>query len=65
MNCSHCNKPIELDHTSVLLTVDGDFACSKQCAEAWEKERDNFFTNVLTNDRAFVQWLGVPKDMIT
>lgn len=61
--CSVCKKPIDPGWNIglVLLTCDGDFACSDTCADKWRKELDHFLEVILPNDRLYAEWLGVPK----
>ncbi len=63
VRCTVCKQSAEgLD--AVLLTCDGDFACSEACAEKWRKDRDHFFNNVIHDDQAFANWIGVDvKDL--
>lgn len=50
-----CNKDSDtLD--AVLLNADGDFACSKTCAEQYKQQCDHFLNNVLPDDRKFAEW---------
>lgn len=56
MKCSQCKQPVP-EYGAVLLTCDGDFACSDACEYVWKKERDNFFNNIITDDKRFQSWM--------
>ena len=43
--------------SAVVVTVDGDFACSEECKREWEKQRDYFLENILPDERRTEQWL--------
>jgi len=62
ITCITCGKDVESEgfHGGVLVTPDGDFACSDACAEKYKKDRDYFFDVIIPDDRKFAYWLGVP-----
>jgi len=62
MGCIQCGKHDAEDYQ--IIGEDGDFACSKKCKEAYEKERDHFFNTVIHDDRLFAGWMGVPLSWI-
>lgn len=56
-NCD--NDPMKSMNAAVV-NIDGDFACCLECKREYEKQRDHFFNNVVNNDDAFKNWLGLP-----
>lgn len=63
MHCIQCKQLITDESKAVLVTCDGDFACSEECKKKWEKERDFFYEHIITDDAKFSAWLGVPGDL--
>ena len=59
MDCSVCDKYLP-EYGCVVLTMDGDMACSKKCEEEYKKERDHFLNVTIHDDKLFEEWLGVP-----
>jgi len=57
-----CSKEIspEFESNAIVLNCDGDFVCSIKCKEDHDREIDYFCGTILTDDRRFAQWLGVP-----
>ena len=54
MKCSVCGGNADtLDN--VMLNADGDFACSKACADKHEADKKQFFGS-LDNDEAYAKW---------
>jgi hypothetical protein len=64
LTCDICKKLIENELDMVLLNADGDFACSKGCAEKYEKDKNYFFDVILPNNKLFAAWLGIPESSI-
>lgn len=68
IKCEVCGKKLDsvpgFSTEHVLLTPDGDFACSDKCAKEWEKKRDKFFNEILPDDKKFASWLGVPESYL-
>jgi len=67
--CVICKKEVEVypefgKKDYVLLNSDGDFACSKECAEKYEKEKEYFFNVILRNDKLYANWLGVSESFL-
>lgn len=60
-NCK--NDPMDSPNR-VAWGCDFDMACNQQCYDEACKQRDHFFNNVITDDRKFASWLGVPKKWI-
>jgi hypothetical protein len=60
MRCIQCHKEVdpEWDVGCIFIGCDGDFACSQKCHENYMKEREDFFNNILPDDKKFAQWLG-------
>jgi len=54
MTCFVCGGNADtLDR--VLLNADGDFACSKACADKYEADKKRFFAS-LDNDESYAAW---------
>lgn len=54
LRCRVCDGNADkLDN--VLLNADGDFACSKACAEKYERDKQAFFAS-LDDDEAYAGW---------
>lgn len=59
--CVVCGTDVELKRPhGILVSPDGDFACSEACEDKYKKDRDHFFNFIITDDKAFSDWLGVP-----
>ena len=59
MSCA--NRPCKKDWDNpdnVLVTVDGDFCCSPECAKQWKTDRDRFLNGILPNDKLYNEWIG-------
>ncbi len=52
-----CRKKITNEEEAVLITPDGDFACCKECAKEYERQRDEFFENI-GNDQWYKNWMN-------
>jgi predicted nucleic acid-binding Zn ribbon protein len=59
MGCVQCGKSYGEATNYHIIGVDGDFACSDECKEAYEKERDHFLNTVIHDDALFANWMGV------
>lgn len=57
MKCDHCKQEINEGQTMIPVTPDGDFVCSIECKSLWERKRDDFFNDILTDDEKFEEWL--------
>ena len=58
INCvnKNCNKSSDtLD--SVLVSCDGDFACSKYCEKEFKKQMNHFCSVTLKDDSLFQKWM--------
>lgn len=55
IKCSHCKEPTP-EYGAILLTCDGDFACSFKCEQAWKAERDHFFS-IISDDTKYNAWM--------
>lgn len=58
--CVSCNKDVdpEWDIGYELLSPDGDFACSKACADKYKQEKDHFFNVIIQDENTFLAWLN-------
>jgi len=58
--CIVCGKDFDVEFHSghVLLNGDGDFACSKKCAEKHEKEKKWFFDVVVQSEETCLDYLS-------
>ena len=57
-----CGK--EINENSILLNEDGDYVCSEECKQKYEKEKTYFFENIVHNEhecQAFI--LGLRRCM--
>ena len=41
----------------VLLGIDGDFACNKNCEQAYEVGKAHFFNNIVHDEAKCTKWL--------
>lgn len=57
MKCFHCKKKIENELDMILISADGDFVCSKECQEGYEKEKDRFFSEIVHDEEKCRNWL--------
>ena len=57
MRCFHCKKEIENDLDMKIIGIDGDVVCDQDCKEAFEKERERFFNEVIHSEQAFFDWM--------
>ena len=60
----NCSKDPMKSMDKVLWGCDGDWACNQHCYDEARKQMDYFCGTVLTNDRKFANWLGVPEDWV-
>jgi len=60
MSCanSNCDKNALDSLSRVLMNVDGDFACSEQCAKDYREERDTFLRDIVHSDTKFNEWMN-------
>ena len=42
---------------SIVVTIDGDFACNQRCEAAYKQQRDHFFNNIVHSEEATTRWL--------
>ena len=62
MKCILCEK--EIHEYGILVNADGDFVCSQECFDKREKIMAHFFEHILTDDKKFAEWLGVPEEWV-
>ena len=43
---------------AVVVSIDGDFACSPDCKQAWTKQMDHFLTVTINDNEKFNAWLN-------
>lgn len=56
---NECKKnPFKNELKMVLASMDGDFACCKECLKKYKKQRNNFFENIHNNEW-YQNWLGM------
>ena len=61
MSCAnmHCNNKHPHDELDAqLVSIDGDFACSKQCKKMYEQQRDKFFNEIVHSESLTTSWLN-------
>lgn len=51
-----CNRDADT-LTAVLVSADGDFACSPACKREYEKQRDHFLNVTIHDDKEFDAWM--------
>jgi len=56
MKCIHCHNEIVDESNMILITIDGDFACTPDCKTKFETERDRFLNEVIHDDKKMEQW---------
>ena len=56
MKCIHCHEKIEDESRMILITVDGDFACTPECKTRFETARDHFLNDVIHDDAKMKDW---------
>lgn len=62
IRCIHCGSDFEAaGKMGVLVSPDGDFVCDDTCKAAYDKGREHFFNEVITDKKKFAAWLGVPE----
>jgi hypothetical protein len=49
MTCVACPKSADTIN-KVLLNADGDFACSKECADKYNREKADFFNRIVHSE---------------
>lgn len=54
MRCCQCHKLFEYD--GIIVTVDGDAVCSRECEIEYCEERDYFLNEVISNDTKYNEW---------
>lgn len=42
---------------AVVVSVDGDFACSPACKQEYEKQKKHFFDNIVQDEKRCERWL--------
>lgn len=60
MKCTVCPKSADV-YGRVLLNQDGDFACSKPCADKYYAERDDFFKRIVLSENLTERYLRGEK----
>jgi hypothetical protein len=63
IKCVHCGGNADV-LGAVVVSIDGDFACSPACRDAWKKEMHRVCTEILPDDQKFADWMGVDKSLI-
>lgn len=57
MKCFVCKKEIKNDElTAILISGDGDFACSEKCKKQYQNDERMFFDNI-DNDEFIKNYL--------
>jgi hypothetical protein len=59
MKCvnENCNKDPDKSLDRVVVNIDGDFACSKECEKEYIKQKEEFFNNI-SDDNYFNNWMN-------
>jgi len=57
MSCVTCKQPLN-EWSMFMVNEDGDFACSTECKQAYEKERARFFNEIVHDDKKFERWMS-------
>ncbi len=60
MSCvnENCDKDPLRSINSVLVTMDGDFACSPECEKEYRKQYDHFMNVTIQDERKFLKWIN-------
>jgi len=53
-----CDNDPEDDYNRIVVTIDGDFVCNKQCECSYISQRDNFFNNTVHDENACKEYLN-------
>jgi len=56
MFCFQCKKPLP-EYGSIIINLDGDMVCSKQCKETYEKAKAYFFNVLIHDEQKFLACL--------
>ena len=56
MKCWVCKGEVP-EYGAILLSGDGDFACSKECEKRYKRERDHFFNVIVHDEERCKNWL--------
>lgn len=60
----NCNKDPLNSSTKVVVSIDGDMACSPECAEEFNAQMNHFFSETLSKNQNFANYMGVNIGMI-
>lgn len=61
MKCFQCGKEIGVTEEYVVQEPDGDFF-HENCLAVYEKERDEFFNEIVNDDKKFNKWISNFED---
>lgn len=56
MECSVCRDEVP-EYGGILLTIDGDFACSEKCEIKYKKDKEHFFNVIVHDEEKCKNWL--------
>jgi predicted nucleic acid-binding Zn ribbon protein len=58
MKCFVCKKEIENDElNAILISEDGDFACSEKCVKKYKKDKNHFFEVTIKSEKLVENYL--------
>lgn len=54
---TNCTKDPFNSINAIVVSIDGDFACSPECKAAYERQKDHFYKHIAPNERRFEKWM--------
>jgi recombinational DNA repair protein (RecF pathway) len=55
MKCFVCQK--QLKTNGIRINADGDFVCSPKCKKQYEKDKNYFFSNIVSSKQKTLEYL--------
>lgn len=61
----NCNKDPLNSINSIVVSIDGDFACSPECKAKYERQKAHFFNHIVHDEGRCERWLRGERDEAT
>lgn len=58
----NCSKDPFSTMDSIVVNIDGDLACSQECKEAYERQKEHFFNHIVHDEERCERWLKGGRD---
>lgn len=64
MGCRACGKNSLDSPSRIFISCEGDYVCDEKCKAEEERQKKHFYDNVISDDAAFANWMGVPVQLV-